>query len=716
MLFFIMYQKKNQIQSNCVIEMHNTKNNFMKKHIYIALLLLPIVSMAQTIDRSKAPAPGKAPLIQIGNPVKFTLANGMQVFVVKNTKLPRVTASLAFDYDGFAEGDKAGVAEMAGQLLKRGTTTKSKAQLDEAVEFLGGTLSTSSQSAAVSSLKSNFPALMSLMAEVVLKPALANDELEKIRKQTLSGIESNKDDADAISGNVVKKLVYGASHPYGEMMTTKSVNSITINDVKSFLTTYWKPNMAYLVFVGDIEPAVAKALAEKSFGAWVKGTATKQNFAKPVSPSQTYVAIVDRPASVQSVVTIATTVDLLPGSSNVIAGSVMNNILGGGFSGRLFANLRDKHAFTYGAYSSLNPSRQVGIFEASASVRNEKTDSSVQELLREINIILNEKVGDTELSRMKNYLSGGFARSLENPATIAGFALKIAQNNLPADYYQKYLTNLAAVDAQKVQDAGKALLNTSKMHIVIVGNAKQISKGLEKYGPIKYFDIEGNEIAAPTEAKADASLTPDVLLQKVVSAVGGSDAIAAIKDIQLKGSASLMGQTLEMSQTIITPGNSVTTMSMGGMAVMKQSVVDGKYSVSQQGMEAPITDEVKEGLDESALLIPELSYLSKGYKLKIIGAEKVDGKDAIDLEITTPSGKVSHRFYDAKTYLLVKTAKSQEVPGRGVVTQQEFYNAYITINGVQVPTEQLIDMGQLKINVKYTDIKENQGLKTTDLK
>jgi hypothetical protein len=88
-----MYQKKNQLQSNCVIEIHNTKNNFMKKQIFIALLLLPIVSMAQTIDRSKAPAPGKAPLIQIGSPVKFTLANGMQVFVVKNTKLPRVTAS-----------------------------------------------------------------------------------------------------------------------------------------------------------------------------------------------------------------------------------------------------------------------------------------------------------------------------------------------------------------------------------------------------------------------------------------------------------------------------------------------------------------------------------------------------------------------------------------------------------------------------------------------
>jgi len=688
----------------------------MKKIVFPLLFCLPLIAMAQNIDRTKAPAPGKAPLIQVGSPVKYTLANGLQVFVVKNTKLPRVTASLALDLDGFTEGNKAGLADMSGQLLKRGTTTKSKAVLDEAVEYLGGSLSTSSMSASVSSLKKNFPQLMGLMAEVVLHPALSADELEKVRKQTLSGIESNKDDADAISNNVMKKLVFGANHAFGEITTTSTVNNVKMEDVKNFVTTYWKPNIAYLVFVGDIEPLVAKALAEKNFGSWAKGNVPNLSYPKPAKPAQTYIAIVDRPASVQSVVAVATTVDLVQGSPNVIPSNVMNNILGGGFSGRLFANLREKHGFTYGAYSSLSPNRQVGIFSAEAAVRNEKTDSSVQELLREINIIRDEKVGDIELSRMKNYLSGQFARSLENPATIAGFAYNIARYKMPADYYQKYLTNLASVNVQQVQDAAKALLNPGQMHIVIVGNAKQIAKGLEKYGPVKYFDLEGNEVAAPTEAKADASLTPEVLLKKVVSAVGGSDAIAAIKDIQLKGSASLMGQTLEMSQTIITPGNSVTTMSMGGMAVMKQSVVDGKYSVSQQGMEAPITDEVKEGLDESALLIPELSYLSKGYKLKIIGAEKVDGKDAIDLELTTPSGKVSHRFYDAKTYLLLKTAKSQEVPGRGVVTQQEFYNAYKTINGVQVPTEQLIDMGQLKINVKYTDIKANQGLKTTDLK
>jgi hypothetical protein len=272
------------------------------------------------------------------------------------------------------------------------------------------------------------------------------------------------------------------------------------------------------------------------------------------------------------------------------------------------------------------------------------------------------------------------------------------------------------VNADNVQSVAKSLLDPAHMHIVIVGNAKQIAKGLEKYGPIIYFDFDGNEVAAPVEAKADASLTPAALIEKVVAAAGGKEAIAGIKDLQLKGTASVMGQNLDMSQTYVMPGNTVMQMSMGGMAIIKQSVVDGKYAVSQQGMEAPITDEVKEGLDEAANIVPELYYLAKGYKLKIVGAEKVDGKDAIDMEVTTPSGKVSHRFYDATSFLLVKTAKSQEVPGRGTVTQQEFHNGYKLVNGIQVASEQILDMGQVKINVKFTEIKANQGLKVTDLK
>jgi hypothetical protein len=406
---------------------------------------------------------------------------------------------------------------------------------------------------------------------------------------------------------------------------------------------------------------------------------------------------------------------LVKGAPNDIPANVMNNILGGGFSGRLFANLREKHGFTYGAYSSLQSNKYVGIFKAEASVRNEKTDSSIQETLAEINTIRSVKVDEGELSRMKNYLAGGFARSLENPTTIAGFALNIEKYNLPADYYQKYLTNLASVSATQVQEAATSLLQPAQMHIVVVGDAKQVAKGLEKYGEVKYFDIEGNEVAAPKEIKADASLTVDVLINKTVEAMGGKASIEKIKDVQLNGKVGVMGQSIDIVQKIIQPGSAVMLMSMGGMVISKQAVVDGKYEVSQQGMQAPITDDLKEGLDESTYLVPELMYQQKGYTLNIVGIEQVDGKDAIDVELTAPSGKKSHRFYDKETYLLVKTTKVEKGP-QGPVTQQQYYKNYQKVDGVAFAKEAVMDLGQFKMNLNFETIKVNQGLKLEDLK
>jgi predicted Zn-dependent peptidase len=688
----------------------------MKKILYLFVLVAPITLWSQNIDRTKAPQPGKAPIIQVASPVKYTLSNGLQVFVVKNTKLPRVTATLAFNLDGFKEGNKAGLADMAGQLLKRGTTTKTKAELDESVEYLGGSLSTSSTSASVSSLKNNFPKLMSLLSEVVLHPALSTEELEKVRKQSISNIESNKDDADAIANNVVNKLVYGPQHAFGEITTVKTINAVTVEDVKQFFATQWSPTIAYLVFVGDIEPIVAKQLAEKNFGSWIKREVSNQNFEKSPKPSQTYVAIVDRPASVQSVVTIATPIDLVKGAPDEIPANVMNNILGGGFSGRLFANLREQHGFTYGAYSSVKPNKFIGMFSAEASVRNEKTDSSIQEILFEMNRIKKEKVGEEELARMKNYLAGGFARSLENPATVANFALNIVKYNLPSDYYQKYLTNLASVNAEQIQSVANKFLTTSNMHIVVVGNAKQVAKGLEKYGKIKYFDMEGNEVAAPTEAKAvDATLTSEVLLEKIIAAKG-ADKDAGIKDLQLTGKVSIMGQSLNIRQVYVAPGNTMQSMSMGGMELSKQSLIDGKYEMMQQGKSLPIKEEIKENLDESASLIEEKLYKAKAYKFNIVGMEKLNDKDVIHVELVTPSGKKSDKYYDIQTYLLLKSSTVQEVPGRAAIVQQTFYNEYTKVNGVQVAKDILIDMGPMKMNVKYEEVKFNQGLSTADMK
>ncbi len=217
------------------------------KKVFIAFFgLLPTLLMAQ-VDRSKAPQPGPAPQIKIGQPATFTLPNGLKVFVVQNTKLPRVSATLSFNTDGILEGDKSGLTSMSGELLRRGTTKMNKEKLDEAIDFLGGSISTSAFSASASSLKNNFPKLMALMSDVVLRPSLPTDELEKIRRQELSGLQAAKDDPNAISQNVVNRLLYGKDHPYGDIVTEESISNVKLADVKKFFSTYWKPNNAFLV-------------------------------------------------------------------------------------------------------------------------------------------------------------------------------------------------------------------------------------------------------------------------------------------------------------------------------------------------------------------------------------------------------------------------------------------------------------------------------------
>src|SRR5690606_18259193 len=183
---------------------------------------------------------------------------------------------------------------------------------------------------------------------------------------------------------------------------------------------------------------------------------------------------------------------------------------------------------------------------------------------------------------MKNYLSGGFARSLENPATIANFALNIARNKLPQNYYQDYLKNLSGVTPATVQQMAKKYVLPGHMYIVVVGNAKEIANGLEKYGEVKYFDVYGNEIAAPTVKEVGAGITPETVLKKAVEGSGGEAAIAAIKDITLKGSLSIMGQNIDIEERHVFPSAYDLKVSMGGMVIQNESLNNGNAVMVQQ--------------------------------------------------------------------------------------------------------------------------------------
>jgi zinc protease len=688
----------------------------MKKIFLFLLIALPAASMAQA-DRSKAPTPGPAPVIKVGEPASFTLPNGLKVFVVQNNKLPRVSVTLTIDRESLVEGDKAGMSSLFGELFRRGTAKMNKATLDEEIDYLGGTISTSSTSVNAFALKNNFPKIFSLMSDIVLHPSFPSDELEKIRTQELSGLAQSKEDANAIASNVMSRLVYGKSHPYGEVETEETVKKVTLADIKKYYSTYWKPNISYLIFVGDITVEEAKKLATASFGTWAKGVVPKEAHPAPAPPSKTYIAVVDRPSSVQSVINIVTPIQLKPGAPDVIPSSVMNSLLGNGSSGRLYKNLREKHGFTYGAYSSLRSDRLVGNFTASASVRNEKTDRAMGQFMLELNRIRTEQVGSEDVSQTKNEMSGSFARSLESPATIANFALNVARYNLPKDYYQNYLKNLAAVDNAAVQAMAAKYVKPGNAHIIIVGNAKEISKGLEKYGEVRYFDMYGNEKAAPTEKKVAAGVTPESILQKSVTAQGGEAAMKAIRDVSMTGTASVMGQTLDYAVKYIVPSGYLKTMSMGPNVFQKEMVKGDVYAVAQQGMEQKVEEDDKEELNESAALFLESYLLSKkGYTYTVKGIEPVAGKDAYNVEVKSPKGKIYNLFYDVTSGLRVKEVRTQDAGPAGKITQSVTTTAYKTYNGVQLPVKQLLEVTQIKLDFDITDVKVNTGLKLDDLK
>jgi predicted Zn-dependent peptidase len=687
----------------------------MKKILLFLFILPSFISFSQDVDRTVAPKPGPAPVINIPDAATFTLPNGLKVFVVRNTKLPQVSATLTIDRLAVKEGTKAGLSDIAGELLRYGTTSKKKEVLDESVDFLGADLSTSALSASASSLTNNFPKAFALLADVVLHPAFAASDLEKVRKQTISGLETSKDEPNAISNNVSSVLLYGKNHPYGEIQTEQTVKSVTIADVKKFYNTLWKPNIAYLVFVGDITPDAAKKLTTQYFGAWAKGAVPAENYPVVKAPAKTFVAIVDKPTAVQSVINVVTVGQLKPGAADAIAASVTNTLLGGGFSSRLNQNLREKYGFTYGARTSLSPDRLVARFSASASVRNEKTDSAVGQLIYELNRINNSSPTDSEVTSLKNYISGGFARSLEQPSTIARFSLNTAIYNLPKDYYRNYLKNLNGVTPAEVQQAAAKYITPGNLIITIVGNAKEISKGLEKYGELRYFDIYGNETTAPVVKTADASIKGEDVLKKAIDAYGGQEAIAKVKDLTFKGTVEVMGQSLQYTEKHITPGSFGVAVSMGGMTVMKQTKKGNEYSSQMQGNDIPVDDKAKEDLDAKASIFEELYVLNTpGFVLTVKGIEQVDGKDAFAVVITTPKGNISTSYFDVLSGLKVQQISERETP-MGKLTVTSKFSDYKTFEGLNFPTKLVVDLVQFKQDITITDIKINQGLQLTDL-
>ncbi len=688
----------------------------MKKTFILLATFFTVLAAQAQIDRTVMPKPGPAPEINLSEPESFQLNNGLKVLVVENHKLPRVSIQLTIDNPPILEGDKAGVSSLTGSLLGNGSKNIPKDEFNEEIDFLGARLSFSAQGAYAQSLSKYFPRMMELMADAAINPNFSQEEFEKEKNILITGLKSQEKDVAAIAARVQRTLAYGKDHPFGEFTTEETVNKVTLTDVDKFYRDYFVPANAYLIVVGDVSLDAVKELTEKYFTPWTKAVPPSFSYTSPKNVANTQINFVDMPNAVQSEITVQNVVELKMKDADYIPVLVANQILGGGGEGRLFLNLREDKGYTYGSFSSINDNKYAASrFRATAQVRNAVTDSSVVEILKEINRINTEPVSEKELKNTKAKYAGRFIMALEDPQTIARYALNIETEDLPKDFYKTYLEKLDKVTIADVQNAAQKYFNADNARVVVVGKGSEVLTNLEKIDykdanlPVLFYTKTAERTEAPTnEAAVPEGITAESVIEKYMEAIGGKAKLESVDSYSLTAAAEMQGMKLDLEMKKTSNNQFMQDVKMMGNSVSKQVLDGDKGYVVAQGQRKDLTDEEIVKIKEESAPFPELNYLSVG-GISLEGMEMVGDKNAYKLKVTDNKTV----FYDAETGLKLQEINVAEMQGQQVQSTFTFED-YKEVSGILFPFKLIQTVGPQNVEFIVSEIKVNDGVSPAD--
>ena len=683
----------------------------MKKFIYIAASLFLTITM-QAQDRPQ-PKPGPAPSININKPQSFVLKNGLKVLVVENHKLPRVSFNLTLDNPPYAEGAKKGVSDILSSMIGNGTQSINKDAFNEEIDFLGANINFYASGASANGLSRYSKRILELMADGALNPLFVQEEFDKEKAKLIEELKSEEKSVTAIARRVENVLTYGKEHYKGEFTSEETLKNVTLDDVIVNYNTYFVPANAYLVIVGDVKFKEVKKEVERLFGSWKKATAPQLTYSDPKDVQYSQINFIDTPNAVQSEIALVNLSNLKMTDKEYFAVLLANQVLGGGGEGRLFLNLREKHGWTYGAYSSIGSGKYINKFRSGSSVRNAVTDSAVVEVFNELKRMRTELVSEEDLKNAKAKYVGNFVMQIEKPSTIAGYALNKETQGLPEDFYENYIKNINAVTAEDIKNAANKFFLTDQTRVIIVGKAADVLPGLEAMSkreklPIFYFDKYGNPTQKPEMKKpVPAGLTAQTVLNDYIKAIGGEKAVKNVKTLAILSSGTVQGTALEMV-TKTAPKKLAFEMKAMGMTMSKQIVNEKEAYAMQQGQRKDFTgDELKE-MQAEANTFKELALLTDK-EISLTGIENINGADAYALK----NGKTT-LFYDVKTGY--KVAESKEMEQRGQkMTQTTYFQDYKDVKGLKFPYKIIMNVG-IEIELTTTEVKINEGVTDADFK
>ena len=446
-------------------------------------VMVPAPVPAPAVNYTSPPALGAPPALRVPPISTRQLANGLTIVVVEQHELPLADAILEFRTGGESDpAGRGGAASLLSAMLAEGTASRTSLQIADQAAFLGVHLDAASEwersTVSLHTPTAQLDSALALFADVALHPALPVPDLERVRRERLTGLKQLRDEGPAIADRAFANAIFGADHPYGRPLSgnERSVAAISRSDLLRFYATYYRPNNATLLVVGDVTPDDVTRRAQALFGEWSRGdipSVAMPTTARPMAPT---IVLIDKPGAAQSSFRLGG-VGVPRSTRDYFAIQVMNTILGGSFTSRLMQNLRETHGYTYGAGSRFGMRRAPGPFVARAEVVSAKSDSALVEFLKELHAI-RDTVPASELAKAKRYLQLGLPENFETTGGIAGELLPLITYGIPLDFYDSAAQNIGAVTQADVQRVARQYVDPDHLTLVIVGDRASIEPKL----------------------------------------------------------------------------------------------------------------------------------------------------------------------------------------------------------------------------------------------